>query len=50
LKKLDFYGNLLTKLDNLQPNLKKLECFDNQFVYDFEVTLENIRNYNSSIK
>ena len=35
-------------LINLPPNLVELYCNNNPFVYDFNPTLENIRNYNQS--
>jgi Leucine-rich repeat (LRR) protein len=40
--------NKLTSLDNLPPNLKKLYCHNNPLIYDFDPTLENIKNYNAS--
>ena len=40
--------NQITSLDNLPPNLIKLEYYGNPLIYDFEPTLENIRNYNAS--
>ena len=48
LKYLNCNGNQLTSLDNLPPKLEVLECWNNPLKYDFEPTLENIRNYNSS--
>ncbi len=48
LEKLYCHSNQITNLDNLPHNLKTLNCFKNPLIYDFEPTLENIRNYNSS--
>ena len=63
LKVLDCRDNKLTSLDNLPnsqlagyedkplglpPKLEFLNCGDNPLKYDFEPTLENIRNYNAS--
>ena len=45
---LDCRSNNLTSLDNLPINLQKLYCSSNQFKYDFEPTLENIKKYNVS--
>ena len=39
-------GNKITSLDNLPVNLQELWCYNNPFKYDFEPSLENIRNYN----
>ena len=41
--------NKLVALDNLPPGLKKLYCTNNPLIYNFEPTLENIRNHNSRI-
>ena len=46
LELLHCYNNKITSLDNLPPNLKVLDC--RLLKYDFEPTLENIRNYNAS--
>ena len=43
-------NNHLTSLDNLPPNLQELYCYNNPLIYDFEPTLENIRNYYASRK
>ena len=48
LKQLDCRDNKITSLDNLPPKLTLLHCIFNPFKYDFEPTLENIRNYNAS--
>ena len=42
-------NNKITKLNNLPQSLKELACGGNPLQYDFEPTLENIRNYLSSI-
>ena len=47
---LDCQHNQITKLDNLPFNLRQLYCFNNPLTYDFEHTLENIRNYNAARK
>ncbi len=47
LKQLYCSCNKLTSLDNLPINLRTLICYGNQFKYDFEPTLENIKNYNN---
>ena len=49
LKKLNCQGNCIARLDNLPPGLQKLNCCYNPFIYNFEPTLENIRNHNSRI-
>ena len=41
--------NQLTSLDNLLPGLLYLYCTNNHFTYDFDPTLNNIRNYNVSM-
>ena len=38
-------NNKITRLDNLPQKLKVLCCAYNPLKYDFEATLENIRNY-----
>ena len=48
LEKLYCNYNKITRLDNLPTNLEKLYCYGNPLKYDFEPTLENIRNYNAS--
>jgi Leucine-rich repeat (LRR) protein len=40
--------NKMTRLDNFPITLKELQCDNNQFIYNFKPTLENIRNYNDS--
>ena len=45
LKVLYCSNNYITHLDNLPQTLKKLICSNNPLKYDFEPTLENIRNY-----
>jgi len=47
LKKLYCVNNLITQIDNLPVTLKELECKNNPLKYEFEPTLENIRNYNN---
>ena len=47
-KELNCNDNDITQLDNLPPELKGLYCDYNPLIYDFEPTLENIRNYISS--
>jgi len=47
LKKLNCAGNLIATLDNLPPALSELYCGCNPLLYDFELTLENIRKYNA---
>ena len=42
------YNNQITLLDNLPSSLLKLSCYGNPIIYDFEPTLENIRNYNAT--
>ena len=42
--------NKLTLLDNLPHSLVELYCYGNPFIYDFNPTLENIRNYNATRK
>ena len=48
LEILDCSYNKITILDNLPPKLEVLSCYNNKLIYDFETTLENIRNYNAS--
>ena len=48
LQTLNCSSNYLTSLDNLPLNLKELKCNNNPFIYNFEPTLENIKNYNST--
>ena len=48
LKELHCIGNKITSLDNLPSKLEVLICHENLLIYDFESTLENIRNYNTS--
>ena len=48
LEILKCWNNQITSLDNLPPKLEVLYCNNNQLKYDFEHTLENIRNYNAS--
>ena len=48
LEKLYCPNNQITSLDNLPLNLKELDCRNNPLIYDFEPTLENIKNYNAS--
>ena len=50
LQKLYCSKNQLTSLDNLPPNLKELYCKYNPLIYNFEPTLDNIRNYNTARK
>ena len=45
LKILECCDNNITQLDNLPLGLIKLYCINNPLKYDFEPTLENIRNY-----
>ena len=40
--------NQITSLDNLPQTLTELNCNNNLLKYDFEPTLENIKNYNAS--
>ena len=47
LKELYCKNNKITKLDNLPKTLKELICYNNLLKYEFEHTLENIRNYNN---
>ena len=46
LKMLYCHYNKLTNLDNLPSTLTYLNCSNNPFNYNFELTLENIRKYN----
>ena len=46
LQTLDCSNNKLTSLDNLPIGLQELNCSNNPFNYNFELTLENIRKYN----
>ena len=46
LEKLLCLKNNLTHCNNLPPSLKVLSCYGNPFEYDFEPTLEHIREYN----
>ena len=48
LKVLYCWKNKITSLDNLPSKLEVLYGVDNPLKYDFEPTLENIRNYNAS--
>jgi Leucine-rich repeat (LRR) protein len=48
LQKLYCSYNKLTNLDNLPIKLQYLFNYGNQFKYDFEPTLENIKKYNAS--
>jgi len=48
LEILDCWYNKLTSLDNLPPKLEVLNCYQKTLKYDFEPTIENIRNYNAS--
>ena len=48
LIELNCSSNKLTQLDNLPQSLKILNCFYNPLKYNFEPSLENIRNYNLS--
>ena len=50
LQRLICSHNEITRLDNLPPNLQELHCHGNQLIYDFEPTIENIRNYNAARK
>ena len=50
LVKLNCSHNELTILDNLPLTLQELYCSDNPLIYDFIYTIENIRNYNATIK
>ena len=50
LKILNCSSNKLTELDNLPQTLKNLKCYDNSLKYDFEPTLENIRNHSKHNK
>jgi len=50
LKILNCSNNYITQVDNLPQTLEKLYCFGNPLKYDFEHTLENIRNYNNENK
>jgi hypothetical protein len=45
LTELHCFNNAITNLDNLPPSLQILYCNNNPLIYDFEPTLENIRNY-----
>ena len=45
LEKLDCSKNMIWKLDNLPSRLKKIYRGLNPLKYDFEPTLENIKNY-----
>ena len=47
LKELNCSNNQITQIDNLPVTLKELNCSNNPLKYDFEPTLENIRNYNN---
>ena len=47
LKTLNCASNQITSLNNLPPALKELYCECNPLLYDFELTLENIRKYNA---
>ena len=49
LKELYCNHNKLIALDNLPPGLEILYCDNNPLIYNFEPTLENIRNSNSRI-
>ena len=42
-------NNKIVDLNNLPPGLQILFCIYNPFIYNFEPTLENIRNHNSRI-
>ena len=48
ITELDLSNKGLTELPDLSnyTNLKKLNCSDNPFIYDFNPTLKNIRKYN----
>ena len=48
LKELSCCKNNITEIDNLPYELENLFCNNNPLIYDFEPTLENIRNYNTS--
>ena len=47
LQKLDCSYTKITNLDNLPPGLQTLGCSNNPLQYDFEPTIENIRNNTS---
>ena len=52
ITELDISFKGITKLpDDIHKytNLKKLNCYNNPLLYDFEPTLENIRKYNENI-
>ena len=50
LKKLYCCYNQITQLDNLPETVNSLLCTQNPFKYEFEPTLENIKNYNNQNK
>ena len=45
LKGLNCSKNSIIQLDKLPDTLETLYCYNNPLKYDFEPTLENIRNY-----
>ena len=47
LKILNCSNNKITILNNLPSSLENLYCDGNPLIYDFNPTLENIRNYNA---
>ena len=47
LKELYCTNNKIIQIDNLPKTLKELICYNNLLKYEFEHTLENIRNYNN---
>ena len=49
LKILECWYNKITQLNNLPTGLDYLNCADNPLEYNFEPTLENIRNYVASL-
>ena len=50
LKELSCGWNQITQLDNLPENVNLLWCINNPLKYAFEITLENIKNYNNQNK
>jgi len=50
LKELYYNNNKITQLDNLPETVNSLWCTQNPFKYEFDPTLENIKNYNNQNK
>ena len=48
LKKIKCTETQITSLDNLPKSLIDLNYYNNPFTYNFDPTLENIRNFNKS--